>query len=210
MLSQLQANGVENVIAFATRALSARGKNYYTTFNEMLTIIYALCHFQPCSLEGSVLVRTVHKSLLWGQSFPGTEGQIVCWQEVPQDYQFVCKHRARVKHENADALFFVRYVLRFGDVIINIRISRLGRYSIVRCQLARGLRPPSLADFHLHRWIQLLLKVHLDTVATVTAREWCSIPPEWPELPSAYSVFSGCCGHRLVSLSGLVGSPWPK
>ena len=103
VLSQEQG-GHEKVIAYASRNLDKRERNYCTTRREMLALVYFLGHFRPYLLGRPFLVRTDHRSLQWLRNFRDPQGQIARWQEKLQEYDFTCEYRPGKHHSNADAL----------------------------------------------------------------------------------------------------------
>ena len=104
VLSQRSSDDTEHVIAYSSRGLCRREKNYCTTRKEMLALISSLGKFRHYLLGRRFLVRTDHQSLLWLQNFRDPEGQTARWQEYLQEYDFECQHRPGKKHGNADAL----------------------------------------------------------------------------------------------------------
>ena len=104
VLSQLDSDGQERVIAYGGRALNKNERNYCTTRKEMLALVNFLKHYRHYLLGRKFLVRTDHQSLIWLKNFKDAEGQIARWQEVLQEYDFTCHHRPGKQHGNADAL----------------------------------------------------------------------------------------------------------
>ena len=104
VLSQIDANGQERVIAYGGRALNKNERNYCTTRKEMLALVNFLKHYRHYLLGRKFLVRTDHQSLIWLKNFKDAEGQIARWQELLQEYDFTCQHRPGKQHGNADAL----------------------------------------------------------------------------------------------------------
>ena len=104
VLSQLDPEGQERVIAYGGRALNKNERNYCTTRKEMLALVNFLKHYRHYLLGRQFLVRTDHQSLIWLKNFKDADGQIARWQEVLQEYDFTCKHRPGKQHGNADAL----------------------------------------------------------------------------------------------------------
>ncbi|CAH8536658.1 unnamed protein product [Dicrocoelium dendriticum] len=104
VLSQRTPDGKEPVIAYASRSLSQRERNYCATRKEMLALIFFIKQFRHYLLGRKFIVRTDHQSLVWLQNFRDPEGQIARWQEQLQEYDFECHHRPGIKHGNADAL----------------------------------------------------------------------------------------------------------
>ncbi|KAA3678006.1 uncharacterized protein DEA37_0008956 [Paragonimus westermani] len=104
VLSQLDNNDKEHVIAYGNRNLNRSERNYCTTRKEMLALVHFIKHFRHYLLGRRFLVRTDHSSLQWLQNFKDPEGQVARWQEFLQEYNFECKHRPGLRHRNADAL----------------------------------------------------------------------------------------------------------
>ena len=97
-------DGLEHVIAYASRTLSKTERNYCTTRKEMLALITCLRHFRHYLLGRHFIVRTDHQALKWLQTFHEPEGQVARWQERLQEFDFECMHRPGRSHTNADAL----------------------------------------------------------------------------------------------------------
>ena len=104
VLSQKANAGGEQVIAYASRALTKSERKYAATRKEMLALVWGIKHFRPYLYGQSFEVRTDHNSLKWLYSFREPEGQIARWLEVLAEYEFTITHRPGVKHTNADAL----------------------------------------------------------------------------------------------------------
>lgn len=66
VLSQQQEDGVERVIAYASKVLTRAERHYCVTRRELLTFIQ---HFRPYLLGRSFLLRTDHGSLIWLSNF---------------------------------------------------------------------------------------------------------------------------------------------
>ena len=50
------------------------------------------------------MLRTDHGSLTWLQNFREPEGQLACWLERLQEFDFEIVHRRGKRHTNADAV----------------------------------------------------------------------------------------------------------
>ena len=86
VLSQIQANGVEKVIAYASRVLSKPERQYCVTRRELLAVVTFLKHFRHYLLGKHFTIRTDHGSLQWLQNFKEPEGQVARWIEKLQEY----------------------------------------------------------------------------------------------------------------------------
>jgi len=101
--SQLDDDGVEKPVAFASQSLSARERNYSTTEKETYAIVYALRHFRVYLLGRQFKLVTDHKALTWLHSME-PKGRLVRWVMELQEFQFSIEHIPGRRHANADAL----------------------------------------------------------------------------------------------------------
>ena len=104
VLSQVQDDGSECVMAYASRLLSKQEHNYCVTRKELLAVVTFLQHFRPYLIGSSFTIRTDHSVLTWLQNFKQPEGQLAMWLEKLQEFQFTIVHRPGRAHANADAL----------------------------------------------------------------------------------------------------------
>ena len=104
VLSQIQSDGTERVLAYGSRALHCHERNYCATRLEMLALVDFIDHFRYYLLGRKFLVRTDHHALKWLMSFKQPEGQVARWLERLQEYDFTVEHRPGISHANADAL----------------------------------------------------------------------------------------------------------
>ena len=101
VLSQIQDDGTERVIAYASRVLSKPERRYCVTKKELLAVVASVKHFRPYLLGRAFVLRTDHGSLTWLRNFRNPEGQLARWLE---EFDFSIVHRRGRKHGNADAL----------------------------------------------------------------------------------------------------------
>lgn len=93
VLSQVQADRSERVIAYASRVLSKAERKYSVTRKEPLAVVVFVTHFRPYLLGQSFLLRTDHGSLAWLKNFWNPEGQLARWLEKLEEYSFMIQHR---------------------------------------------------------------------------------------------------------------------
>jgi len=74
VLSQEQ-NGTERVIAYVSKSLDKRERNYCVTRKELLAVVYFLRHFKQYLLGRRIRVRTDHAALTWLRKTPEPIGQ---------------------------------------------------------------------------------------------------------------------------------------
>ncbi|GBL98225.1 Retrovirus-related Pol polyprotein from transposon 297 [Araneus ventricosus] len=103
VLSQKIGNE-ECVIAYFSKSLGKPERNYCVTRKELLAIVISIEHFHHYLYGQKFLLRTDHASLRWLLNFKEPEGQIACWIQRLQEYDFEIQHRKETFHGNADAL----------------------------------------------------------------------------------------------------------
>ena len=103
VLSQRQ-DGVERVIAYASKGLDVREASYCITRKELLAIVYFLKQFKQYLLGRKFIIRTDHAALTWLRRTPDPIGQNARWLEQMEEYDFQIVHRPGTQHGNADAL----------------------------------------------------------------------------------------------------------
>ena len=103
VLGQFQ-NGMEKVIAYGGRSLSAAERNYSTTEQEALAVIAGIKHFHPYLTGRQFIVHTDHHSLKWLLGLKMSRGRLARWSLLIQQYDFIVKHRPGRVHSNADVL----------------------------------------------------------------------------------------------------------
>ena len=83
VLSQIQDDGTERVVAYASRVLSKPERRYCVTRRELLAVVILIQHFGPYLLGNHFTLRTDHGFLCWLQNFKEPEGQLARWLEKP-------------------------------------------------------------------------------------------------------------------------------
>lgn len=103
VLSQYDDLGVEHVVAYASKTLSPRERNYSTTEKEAFAIQFGTQHFRVYLLGRKFLIVTDHNALTWLHTME-PKGRIARWLMDLQEFDFEVKHRPGRLHNNADAL----------------------------------------------------------------------------------------------------------
>jgi hypothetical protein len=104
MLSQLQDDGKEHVIAYASRSLNQAEQNYSVTDQECLAIVWAIEHFHHYLELQPFEVVTDHSALKWLKTSKIPKGRRARWMMKLQLYNFTIRHRPGKINTNADAL----------------------------------------------------------------------------------------------------------
>ena len=84
VLSQVQ-DGMERVIAYASRTLDKREMNYCITRKELLAIVFSLKYFKQYLMGRHFKIRTDHAPLTRLRHTPDPIGQQVRWLEVMEN-----------------------------------------------------------------------------------------------------------------------------
>ena len=103
VLTQKDQFGIEYAIAYASRSLTEREKNYSTTEKEALAVMYAVNQFRVYLLGSNFLLVTDHSALRWLHSLE-PEGRSGRWVMDLQEFSFDIIHRPGTNHTNADSL----------------------------------------------------------------------------------------------------------
>lgn len=104
VLSQLNAQGRDQPIYFASRQLNAAEKNYTVTEREALGVIFSCKKFWHYLLGYKIVFHTDHSSLKYLVNQADLSGRLASWVLLLQEYDFEVQVRAGKHHENADFL----------------------------------------------------------------------------------------------------------
>ena len=103
-LSQLDENGDERPIAYASKTLSRSQQNMCTTMRELLAIVVFIRHFHHYLYGKFFTVRTDHASLTWLTNLQESSGVLARWLTTLGSYQYEIIHRKGSLHQNCDSL----------------------------------------------------------------------------------------------------------
>ena len=104
VISQVDDQGTERVVAYGSRLLSKPERQYCVTRRELLAAVFFIDQFRPYLLGRHFLLRTDHGGLTWLMNCKEPEGQMARWLEKLQEYSFQIVHRRGRKHNDADSL----------------------------------------------------------------------------------------------------------
>ncbi|GBB94650.1 hypothetical protein RclHR1_23990004 [Rhizophagus clarus] len=104
VLSQLQEDGKEHVIAYASRSMNKAEMNYAITDQECFAVVWAVQHFQHYLGMRPFTIVTDHIALKWLKTSKILKGRRARWIMELQQYNFQIKHRPGKANANADAL----------------------------------------------------------------------------------------------------------
>lgn len=175
VLSQRDDNGVDRVIAYGSRSLTPRERNYATTEKEALAIHYGTQHFRLYLLGRKFKIVTDHSALRWLNSME-PKGRVARWLMDLQEFEFSVQHRAGKSHGNADALS--RLVNKNSDRVTECSTTRV--VTPVREWTTKAQR---LFNIPLHYGFMLLLLFR-------NIVNWFGNPVSAPQNPSTDSILN--------------------
>jgi len=106
VLSQIDEDEKEYVVAYASKTNNKAQANYSPTEGECLAVVWAVEHFKPYHYFGAGLtLQTDHAALRWLMTCKNLSGRLQRWALRLQGYApFTIDWRPGRKHNNADAL----------------------------------------------------------------------------------------------------------
>ena len=102
---QQEPDGVNRVIAYASKTFDSAQKQYCTTRKQLAAVIFALKEFRHYLLGGKLfLLRTDHGALTLLFKVPLPIQQQTRYLNILADYNFDIQHRPGTQHGNSDGL----------------------------------------------------------------------------------------------------------
>ena len=104
VLSQLDSQGEEYLIAFASKKLLASERNYSAIEREALAMVKGVQYFRTY-LEGNPFtIQTDHNPLIHLNNLKDSHSRLERWALALQPYQFRVEHRSGWNNSNTDGL----------------------------------------------------------------------------------------------------------
>ena len=101
----LQYHGdIPHPVAFASRKLLPREKNYSTIERECLGIVFGVTHFKYYLYGRQFILESDHKPLVYLESFKGDNSRILRWCLSLQPYCFTVVHISGRNNHFSDLL----------------------------------------------------------------------------------------------------------
>ena len=104
LLSQVQADGLHQPVAYASRTLQAHEKNYGVTELEALGVVWAARHFRPYLYGHRCTMITDHEALKALLNTPQPSGKLARWGMSLQELDVHIVYRPGRSNAKADAL----------------------------------------------------------------------------------------------------------
>jgi hypothetical protein len=104
VLVQIDSNGKEFVIAYASRSNNRAERNYSSYCGECLAADWAVSYFRIYLYGRPFVSKTDHEPLKWLMTSEKLTGMHTRWASILQEYNVDIQHRAGVTHGDADGL----------------------------------------------------------------------------------------------------------
>ena len=104
ILTQLDENNNEYVVAYASRLLKNAEIHYNTSEKECLAVVWSIKYFRPYIYGTRFDVLTDHSSLRWLLNIRDPTGRLARWNIYLQASDYNIIHRRGILHSNVDAL----------------------------------------------------------------------------------------------------------
>ena len=104
VLSQVDDNGREHVVTYASRKLLPREINYSTIEKELLAILWSLQHWEHFIYGRHVTVYSDHRPLQWLRTMANQNSRLQRWSLMLEKYDIETVYKRGVENTNCDAL----------------------------------------------------------------------------------------------------------
>lgn len=104
ILMQVEPDGIERPVAYASRTLSKAESNYSASHAECLALCYAVRVFRPYIYGKPFTVKTDSHSLCFLKSVKDPTGRLMKFALKLQPYEYTIAYKAGKLHAHADAL----------------------------------------------------------------------------------------------------------
>ncbi len=103
-LSQLDENGHDHPIHFASRQLTSAEKNYTMTKQKGFIVIFSVKKFRHYLLGCKAKIVTDHKALTYLVNKSNPSGRLARWLLLMEEFDIDIVHRPGRRHGNVDGL----------------------------------------------------------------------------------------------------------
>ncbi len=92
ILGQLDEEGKEYVIAYASRSNNKAESNYSSYEGECFAVVWAIIHFRPYLYGTNFTLYTDHQPITWLMTNDKHTGKLARWALILQEYEFKVIH----------------------------------------------------------------------------------------------------------------------
>jgi hypothetical protein len=104
IIGQLDEEGKEYVIAYASRSNNKAESNYSSYEGECLVVVWVVIHFRPYLYGTNFTLYTDHQPIKWLMTNDKLTGKLARWALILQEYEFKVIHQPGITHQNADTM----------------------------------------------------------------------------------------------------------
>jgi len=104
VLGQLDEEGKEYVIAYASRSNNKANSNYSSYEGECLVVVWVVIHFRPYLYGTNFTLYIDHQVIKWLMTNDKLTSKLARWALILQEYEFKIIHRPAITHKNANTM----------------------------------------------------------------------------------------------------------
>jgi hypothetical protein len=104
IFGQLDEEGKEYVITYASRSNNKAENNYSSYEGECLTVVWAVIHFRPYLYGTNFTLNTDHQLIKWLMTNDKLIGKLARWALILQEYEFKVILQPGITHQNVDTM----------------------------------------------------------------------------------------------------------
>ncbi len=104
LLGQLDEEGKEYVITYASQNNNEVENNYSSYERECFAIVWAIIHFKPYLYGTKFTLYTNHWPIKWLMTYDKLTGKLAHWVLILQEYEFKVIHRPSITHQNTNTM----------------------------------------------------------------------------------------------------------
>ncbi len=104
ILGQLDEEGKEHVIVYASRNNNKAESNYSSYEGDCLAVVWAVIHFRPYLYGTNFTLYTDHQPIKWLMTNDKLTSKLARWALILQEYEFKVIHWLGITHQNADTM----------------------------------------------------------------------------------------------------------
>ncbi len=104
IIGQLDEEGKEYVITYASRSNNKAKSNYSSYEGECIVVVWVVIHFKPYFYGTKFILYTDHQPIKWLMTNDKLTGKLTYWAPIFQEYEFKVINRPSITHLNANTM----------------------------------------------------------------------------------------------------------